>query len=151
MDVELVLSVIVGISATVLAVVGLKNVQQNKKIIAEMIEQRKYAMMPYLVCGPKSYMENKLAVWSIVVHNQGQGPASNIKISLTVDQNILCGKNEFKEEVDILGPNCTFDLRMWPEFWVGEPKVQAKFDYVDMLEKPLHREQKIQLPRRGDG
>ena len=152
---EVIMPIVLVISTVVLAAVGVVSAIYNKKMISEMRIDREYNLEPFMTCKIKQNtgitMKNKPPYLSIVFHNHGKGPAKNIKVTLTTDQNILQRKKELKKEIDALGPNEASEIMLGIVVWTGSPEIKFELDYADIFEKPKHHEGKIHLPELRSG
>jgi len=140
------MSIILAISTAVLAAVGVTSLIYNRKMVSEMKIEREYNLRPFVICDVTSKPSTTLSIFYIVIHNQGKGPAKNIRIKLTSDHMILKGKNEFKHEIHLLGPNGKSEINMGVlALSENVAKINVELDYIDVFDKSFHDESEVAL------
>ena len=137
---EVVASVALVISTAILALVGIISLFYNRKIISQMQIERKDNSAAYLVCSVIPNYSISHPIFDIVMHNQGNGPAKNIQILLTLE-----GETELKFKFNLLGPNGKLIL---VTNYAGDDilKTNVRLDYDDIFGKSHHDESKIYVP-----
>ena len=134
---EVVVSVALVISTAILALVGILSLFYNRKIISQMQIERKDNLTPYLVCSVIPNYSIPRPIFDIVIHNQGNGPAKNIQILLTLE-----GETELKFKFNLLGPNGK-SILVTNKVSGDILKTNVRLDYDDVLGKSHRDESKV--------
>lgn len=134
---EAVVSVALVISTAILALVGIISLFYNRKIISQMQIERNDNLTPYLACSVIPNYSIPTPIFDIVIHNQGNGPAKNIRISLTLE-----GEEELKLKLNLLGPNGK-SILVTNDVNGDILETNVRLDYDDALGKSHHEESKI--------
>lgn len=141
------MSIILATSTAVLAIVGVTSLIYNKKMVSEMKIEREYNLRPFVICDVMSKKSNNnLSVFYIIVHNQGKGPAKNIKIKLTSEHTVLKNEKTFNHEIHLLGPNGKSEINMGIlTLSENVAKIDVQLEYIDVFGKSFHDESKLSL------
>ena len=137
---EVVVSVALVISTAILALVGIISLFYNRKVISQMQIERKDGLTPYIVCSAIPNYSIPHPIFDIVIHNQGNGPAKNIQLLLTLE-----GETELKFKFDLLGPNGKSVL-ITNNVSGDILKTDVKVDYDDIFGESHHDESEIYVP-----
>ena len=135
---EAVVSVALVVSTVILASVGIISLFYNRKIISQMQIERKDNLTPYLVCSVIPNYSIPNPIFDIVIHNQGNGPAKNIQVLLTLE-----GEEGLEFKFNLLGPNGK-SILVTNKVNGDILKTNVRLDYDDVFGKSHHDESKIE-------